>query len=81
MISAAQIRAGRSLLGLSSRELAKRARVGWTTIKRFEDLDGIPPSRSGTLLRVKEALEAEGVEFLGDPISSPGVRFYRERDQ
>jgi hypothetical protein len=52
--------------------------VGWATIKRFEDASGVPPSRSGTLERVVEALEAEGIEFLGDPERSPGVRLKRK---
>jgi len=34
----------------------------------------IPPSRRGTLERVKAALEEAGVEFIGDPVRSPGVR-------
>jgi len=37
-------------------------------------VEGIPPSRGGTLERVQAALEAEGIEFLGDPETSPGVR-------
>ncbi len=73
-ISAAQIRAGRGLLGLTSRQLAARAGVSWTTVKRFEAVTGIPPSRRGTLAKVGAALEHAGVEFLGDPITSPGVR-------
>ena len=77
MISGAQIRAARNLLGLSSREFAAFAEVSWATVKRFEEVDGIPPSRSGTLERVKAALEAAGIEFLGDPIHSPGVRLKR----
>ena len=74
MISSVQIRAGRALLGLSARELEALADVPLRTIQRFESADGIPPSRSGTLERVKDALEAEGVEFIGDPLLTPGVR-------
>lgn len=73
-VSAQQIRAARSLLGISSEELSKLSGVGWATIRRFEEADGIPPSRGGTLERVKQALEAEGVEFIGDSVRSPGVR-------
>lgn len=80
MLSAAQIRAGRALLGLSSRELADLSGVSWATIKRFEDVEGVPPTRSGTLERVKEALESEGIGFIGDPIKSPGVRLRRSND-
>lgn len=62
---------------MSSRELAHVANVSWATVKRFEEEAGIPPSRSGTLEKVKAALEAAGIEFLGDPIASPGVRLRR----
>lgn len=74
MLSGRQIRAARGLLGISANELAELANVGWATIQRFEDSAGIPPSRSGTLERVRRALENAGIEFIGDPISSPGVR-------
>lgn len=50
--------------------------VGWSTIKRFEDAVGTPPSRAGTLERVRATLEEAGIEFIGDPISSPGVRLH-----
>jgi len=77
MISASQIRAARSLLGLSAVELGELAGVSWPTIQRFEAADGIPASRSGTLGRVKAVLEEAGIEFIGDPVSSPGVRLHR----
>jgi hypothetical protein len=51
--------------------------VGWATIRRFEEAEGIPVSRSGTLVRVKIALEEAGIEFIGDPVTSPGVRLHR----
>lgn len=74
MISAGQIRGARALLKISATELAERAGVTWKTVQRFESAAGIPPSRSGTLERVKAALEASGIEFIGDPIESPGVQ-------
>ncbi|MEO1660390.1 MAG: helix-turn-helix transcriptional regulator [Pseudomonadota bacterium] len=77
MISSSQIRAARGMLGISAAELAEMAGVTWKTVQRFESVNGVPPSRSGTLERVKSALENEGVEFLGDPIHSPGVRLKR----
>ena len=73
-VSAGQIRAARALLGISSEELSKLSGIGWATVRRFEEADGVPPSRSGTLERVKQALEARGIEFIGDPNTSPGVR-------
>jgi hypothetical protein len=67
-------------LGISSEELASLSGVGWATIRRFDSFDAVPPSRSGTLERVKAALEREGIEFIGDPVASPGVRLNRRQD-
>lgn len=65
------------MLGMSSRQVASLSGVSWATIKRFEEADGVPPSRSGTLKRLVEFLERNGIEFIGDPIHSPGVRLKR----
>jgi len=74
MISAAQIRAARALLGISAVELAECSGVDLRTIQRFESAAGVRASRSGTLTRIKETLESAGVIFIGDPITSPGVQ-------
>lgn len=79
MVSAAQIRAARALIGITADELARSAQVGSATVKRFELEEGIPPSRSGTLERVKTALESAGIEFIGDPVRSPGVQLRKRR--
>ena len=79
MISAQQIRSARALLGLSSEDLSLISNVGWATIRRFEAADGIPASRSGNLEKVRAALEARGIRFLGDPITSPGVQLIRPK--
>jgi hypothetical protein len=62
------------LLGISAVTLAKKSNVNWKTIQRFESVEGIPNSRSGTLDRVITTLKARGIEFVGDPLSSPGVQ-------
>jgi transcriptional regulator with XRE-family HTH domain len=77
MPSGSQIRAARGLLGWSASQLAEHAEVTLRTIQRFETLEGVPPSRTGTLDKVRAALEAQGIEFLGDPDKSPGVRLRR----
>jgi transcriptional regulator with XRE-family HTH domain len=74
MISAAQIRAARALLGISAAALAKISGVDLRTIQRFESIVGVPKSRSGTLQRIKDTLEAAGITFVGDPETSPGVQ-------
>ena len=80
MPSGPQIRAARAVLDISAAELAARAGVTSKTIQRFEGVEGIPVNRAGTLDRVRAALEAEGIEFIGDPVTSPGVRLHRKRD-
>ncbi len=73
MITSDQIRAARALLRWSSADLAKRSGVGSATIKRMESMRGVPSGHVKTLLALKSALEAAGVEFLGSPENAPGV--------
>lgn len=68
-----QIRAARGALGWPVKKLAEAAKVGTATIVRFEAIDGVPPSRSGSLTRVMAALEAAGIEFTGTPDHRPGI--------
>jgi transcriptional regulator with XRE-family HTH domain len=79
MPSGQQIRAARALLRITAEELARLSTVTLRTIQRFESVDGVPANRTGTLRRIRAALEAQGIEFLGDPLASPGVRLYRKR--
>ena len=81
MISGAQIRAARALLGMSGIELSELAGVGWSTLQRFESAEDVPQSRSGTLQRIKDTLEASGITFLGDPVTAPGVQLQREKPE
>ena len=74
MITGLQIRSARNALRWTTEQLAKKAGVTARTIKRFEAVDNVPPSRSSTLLDVKAALEAAGIEFIGSPADRPGIR-------
>lgn len=74
-----QLRAARNALGWSIEHLAKVSGVSVRTIIRFEDVDGVPPSRSGTLHVVMGALEAAGIEFVGTPDDGPGIRIHKPR--
>lgn len=76
MITGVQIRAARFALRMSAHDLAKAANVSVPTIQRFEQTDGVPPSRSSTLMEVKRALEAAGIEFIGAPDNAPGIRIH-----
>ena len=74
MITSAQIRAARALLRWSSDDLSKQSGVGTATIKRIEVMAGVPSGQIRTLMAIKNALEKGGVQFVGDPDDSPGVR-------
>ncbi len=43
----------------------------------FEASDGIPDGRTAMMLQLIKALEAQGISFHGDPMTSPGVRLCR----
>jgi transcriptional regulator with XRE-family HTH domain len=74
MITAAQVKAARALLGLSQNELAEKTGLGIATIKRLE-LSTELRGAATTLWKVQIALEEAGVEFLpASDESGPGVR-------
>jgi DNA-binding transcriptional regulator YiaG len=80
MITGAQIRSARAALRISAVTLAKLAGVGEQTIKRFEQSEGVPPSRSSTLLVIQRTLEAAGIEFIGTPEDGPGIRLRKPKN-
>jgi transcriptional regulator with XRE-family HTH domain len=74
MITAAQVKAARALLGLSQSELAKKTGLGIATVKRLE-LSTKLRGAATTLWKVQTTLEEAGVEFLpASEESGPGVR-------
>ena len=76
MISGAQIRAARGLLGWARHELARRGVVSDATVYALKHTLGRAASMS-TLAAVQMTLEAEGIEFLeGD---APGLRLTSEK--
>lgn len=72
MITAAQMRAARALLGIDQRELAARSGVSLPTIQRMEASEGNVRGVVDTLTKVVEAFEAAGVELIGEGAASPG---------
>jgi predicted transcriptional regulator len=73
MAAPEQIRMARAGLGLSVRELAEMSGVAQSTILRFESGKG--GMQTGTLARIRDALEGEGVVFLAaDDTIGVGVR-------
>lgn len=80
MITGSQIRSARAALRITAVQLAKLAGLGEQTIKRFEQSDGVPPSRSSTLIEIKKALESAGIEFIGTPDDGPGIRLRKSKE-
>ena len=78
IISAAQCRAGRALLGWSQDELATAAKVAKATIATFEAGKRKPYER--TLDDMQKALEEAGVVFDLAAGEGPGVRLRDRQD-
>lgn len=72
MISGAQIRAARALLGIDQRRLAMLAAVSLPTIQRMEASAGTVRGTVDTLTKVIEALGAAGIELLTEGARSEG---------
>ena len=66
MITAAQMRAARALLGIDQRQLADLSGVSLPTIQRMEASDGTVRGVVDTLMKVIDAFDAAGVELIGD---------------
>jgi transcriptional regulator with XRE-family HTH domain len=81
VITSAQIRAARALLGIDQRTLADRAGLSLPTIQRMEAARGRVGGTVDSLTKVVGALEALGVELIreGD-VSAAGGRGVRLRD-
>lgn len=84
MITSAQLRAARALLGLDQQMLADLAGVSLPTIQRMEASQGNVRGVVDTLTKVVEALNRAGLELIVDNARSDGrgrgVRM-REPDQ
>jgi len=72
MITAAQLRAARALLGLDQRELAQRCSLSLPTIQRMEASDGVIRGNVDSLMKLVHALDAAGIELIGDGATSSG---------
>jgi transcriptional regulator with XRE-family HTH domain len=72
MITSAQLRAARALLGLDQRELAQRCSLSLPTIQRMEASDGVIRGNVDSLMKLVGALDASGVELIGDNATSSG---------
>ena len=73
MITSQQMRAARALLGIDQRALAAMAGVSLPTIQRMEASGGQVRGVIDTLVKVVAALEAAGIELLGENMPGTGA--------
>jgi transcriptional regulator with XRE-family HTH domain len=72
MITGAQMKAGRAMLGIDQRELAKLANVSLPTIQRMEASDGNVRGVIESLTKVVEAFDRAGIELISEYAPSAG---------
>lgn len=72
MISAAQLRAARALLGIDQRTLANLSGLSLPTIQRMEASEGVIRGNVDSLMKLIGALNAAGIELLGEGAASEG---------
>lgn len=72
MITAAQLRAARSLLGIDQKTLADMSGLSTPTIQRMEASDGVIRGNVDSLMKLTGALEAAGLDLIAEGASSSG---------
>ncbi len=72
MLTAAQMRAARALVGMDQRHLAQASGVSLPTIQRMEASNGVVRGVIESLMKVLAALEAAGIEFINEGGTSAG---------
>ena len=80
MITAAQLRAARALVGMDQRDLAAASGLSLPTIQRMEASEGVIRGNVDSLMKLIAALEAAGVELINEgAVSEKGGRGIRLR--
>jgi len=60
------------LLGIDQRELALRSGLSLPTIQRMEASDGVVRGNVDSLMKLVDALAANGIELIGEGAPSSG---------
>ena len=81
MITAAQLRASRALIGIDQRKLAELSGLSLPTIQRMEASEGVIRGNVDSLMKLVAALDTAGIELISDNSASSaggrGVRLKR----
>ena len=70
MITAAQLKAARAMLGIDQRKLAELSGLSVPTIQRMEASDGVIRGNVDSLMKLVGALDAVGIELIIDGMVS-----------
>ena len=78
MITSAQLKAARALLGMDQKTLAEASGLSLPTIQRMEASEGTIRGNVDSLVKLVGALDAAGVELIGEgAVSASGGRGVR----
>jgi transcriptional regulator with XRE-family HTH domain len=78
MITAAQLRAARALLGVDQRRLAELSGLSVPTIQRMEASEGVIRGNVDSLMKLIDALDTAGIELIAaGAVSAQGGRGVR----
>jgi transcriptional regulator with XRE-family HTH domain len=72
MITAAQLRAARALLGMDQRDLAQASGLSLPTIQRMEASEDVIRGQVESLMKLIAALETAGIELINQGAVSDG---------
>jgi transcriptional regulator with XRE-family HTH domain len=72
MITSAQLKAARALLGMDQKALAEASGLSLPTIQRMEASDGTIRGNVDSLMKLIAALDAAGVVLIGEGAESAG---------
>lgn len=85
MITNAQLKAARALLGIDQRRLAALCGLSVPTIQRMEASDGVVRGNVDSLMKLVSALDQAGIELIGEGAASAaggrGVRLKAPRER
>ncbi len=72
MITSAQLRAARAMLGVDQRKLAELSNLSLPTIQRMETSGGVIRGNVESLMKLVAALDTAGIELIGEGAQSLG---------
>jgi predicted transcriptional regulator len=72
LITSGQLKAARALLGIDQKTLADHAGLSTPTIQRMEASDGVIRGNVDSLTKLIGALDALGIELIGEGAPSAG---------